>query len=487
MRQNGIEDHDQGLLKGRNPLLFNIFPILLLALVLPGMSIQAEARQALVLDIDGSIGPATADYIRGGFAQAREQQAVLVVLRLDTPGGLDAAMRDIVKEILASPVPVVGYVGPSGARAASAGTYILQACHIAAMARATTLGSATPVRIGGLPKMPSRARDAPSDEPDGSDDEGASAPATDEAQDTTTTAPSDAQERKLINDAAAYLRGLATLRGRNADWAEQAVLAADNLTAEEARAQDVIDLIADDVTDLLNQLNGRSVEVLGSMLELDTTGLGAEMLEPSWRTRLLAIVTNPNIAYVLLLIGIYGLIYELANPGAMIPGVSGAIALVLALYAFQALPVNFAGLALLLLGIGFMVLEAFVPSFGALGIGGVIAFTAGSVMLFREDAGEIGVALPVVITFVVLSAALFIGMIGFAVKNRHKPVVSGSEELVGAYGEALEDFDRRGRIRVHSESWTAQSECPVRKGQRVRVVAIDGLTLTIEEASDAQS
>ncbi|MGB5453526.1 MAG: nodulation protein NfeD [Sedimenticolaceae bacterium] len=449
-----------------------------------GMAAATAGNRALVLDINGAIGPATSDYVQTGFAHAREQGSPMVVLRLDTPGGLDAAMRDIVKEILASPIPVVGYVAPSGARAASAGTYILQACHIAAMAPATTLGSATPVRLGGLPQIPDDKGDP---EPTDAED----TPPKDEAtgdqtggQRETAALPADAMERKLINDAAAYLRGLAKLRGRNAEWAERAVRSADNLVAVEAVEQGVIDLIATDVPDLLKQLHGRSVPVLGTEVILDTTGLTAEALGPSWRTRLLQVVTDPNVAYVFLLIGIYGLIYELANPGAMIPGVTGAIALVLALYAFQALPVNFAGLALLMLGIAFMTLEAFVPSFGVLGIGGAIAFAAGSVMLFREDAGQIGVALPVIITFVVLSFILFVGVIGYAVKSRHRPVVTGAEEMVGAIGEALEDFHASGRIRVHSESWIAQSDRPVRRGQRMRVVAIDGLKLKVEELDD---
>jgi membrane-bound serine protease (ClpP class) len=450
-------------------------PLLLVAWCLASL---AWADRVPVLDIDGPIGPATSDYVQQGFAAAHARGAPFVVLRLDTPGGLDAAMRDIVKEILASRIPVVGFVAPSGARAASAGTYILQACHVAAMAPATTLGSATPVQVGGLPRLPGRGGDP---EPE---DESAAQPQDEQAA-ADQGAPDTAMERKLVNDAAAYLRALATLRGRNAEWAEQAVRSAANLAAAEALEQGVIDLLADDLPDLLTRLDGRPVSVLGEEQELQTTGLGTEEIRPDWRTQLLSIITDPNIAYVLLLVGIYGLVYELANPGAMIPGVTGAIALVLALYAFQALPVSFAGLTLLVLGIAFMALEAFVPSFGALGIGGAIAFAAGSVMLFRDDAGQIGVALPVIATFVVLSVALFVGVLGYAVKSRRSPVVSGAEEMVGAVGEALEDFQGSGRVRVHSENWAAHSERPVRRGQRVRVVAMDGLTLQVEEVEDA--
>jgi membrane-bound serine protease (ClpP class) len=466
---------------GMLPLLQRIAVMLLLSL---GFVSAALAKEAVVLDVRGAIGPATVDYVQNGFAHATEQRAALVVLRLDTPGGLDAAMRDIVKEILASPVPVVGYVAPSGARAASAGTYILLACHVAAMAPATTLGSATPVQLGGLLSPPEEPEKKTPEQPavgagQGKGETGTAPPA---APDTATTTP---MERKLVNDAAAYLRGLAKLRGRNAEWAEQAVRSAANLGAAEALEKGVIDLVATDLGDLLHQVNQRTVRILGEDVVIDTGGVVAKEREASWRTQLLAIITDPNIAYVLLLVGIYGLIYELANPGALLPGVTGVIALLLALYAFQALPVDFAGLALLALGIGFMILEAFVPSFGALGIGGAIAFVAGSIMLFREDAGGLAVAWPLIGGFALLSAALFIGVVGFAVKSRRSPVVSGAEEMIGAVGEALEDFEHSGQVRVHSEIWSAESARPVRRGQRVRVVALRGLTLTVEEVKDA--
>lgn len=460
---------------------------LVLALVLLAGWSPASAGQALVLDVDGTIGAVTAEYVRTGLERAEQSGAELVVLRMDTPGGLDLAMREVIKEILASRIPVVGYVAPSGARAASAGTYILFACHVAAMAPATTVGSATPVRLGGFPSLPTEEpEDGPGEKPpEGSPEKGNGEAEKEDAQLAgKETGAKDASDRKLINDAAAFIRGLAELRGRNAEWAEKAVREAANLTADEALEAGVVELVAENLDDLLRQIDGRKVSVLGTERSLETEKIAVREFEPNWRIRLLSVITDPTVAYVLLLLGFYGVIYELANPGAMIPGVTGAIALILALFAFQTLPVNYAGLALLALGIGFMVLEAFVPSFGALGVGGVIAFVIGSVILFDADAGQIRVAVPVIATFALLSMALLVGVVGYAVKTRRKPAVSGREEMIGAVGEALEDFEAIGPIRVHSEIWTAHSNRPVLRGGRVRVTGIDGLRLNVEVIND---
>ena len=463
--------------------------MLLLAAMLNAAASDAAAR-VLVMEIEGTIGPITADYFHSGMRKAEDSGVGLVVLRLDTPGGLDAAMRDIVKEILAAQVPVACFVSPSGARAASAGTYILYACHVAAMAPATNLGSATPVQIGGFPGLPDDGGSRPGDA-DEADDASSAAPASGSGETgpepaaTGDAAPDGtAMQRKIVNDAAAFIRGLAKLRGRDADWAERAVRRAENLTADEALQRGVIDLVATDTGDLLRQIDGRQLTMAGESRTLRTVGAQIEAFEPDWRIKILSAITNPNIAYVLMLVGIYGLIYELANPGAILPGVMGAIALVTALLAFQALPVNYAGLTLLMLGIGFMVLEVFVPSFGALGIGGVIAFVIGSLILYRDDPGQIGVAIPLIGTFALLSAALFVGLLGYALRSHRRPVVSGREEMLHAVGVAEEDFATDGWVRVHSESWNADATAAVRKGQPVRVTGMNGLRLTVEPLNE---
>ncbi|MDH3589545.1 MAG: nodulation protein NfeD [Gammaproteobacteria bacterium] len=431
-----------------------------------GLAISAadNSGEITLLTIDGAIGPATSDYVLRGLEEAENHGARLIVLTMDTPGGLDSAMRDIIKGILSSSIPVVTYVSPSGSRAASAGTYILYASHVAAMAPATNLGAATPVQIGGSPKPSDKG-----DSEDNDDEESSSAPE-----------PSTAMERKAINDAVAYIRGLAEMRGRNADWAEDAVRSAVSLSAQEAVELNVVDIVASDLGDLLEKLNGREIEITGNKITLDTEGLVVERYDPDWRTRLLETLTNPSVAYLLMLIGIYGLMFEGYNPGAIVPGVVGAICLLLALYAFQVLSVNYAGLGLILLGVVLMVTEIFVPSFGALGIGGIIAFVIGSIILIDTDVPGFGIDRTLIGTMALAGGGLIMAIVWFAVRSRQMPVVTGRQELVGAIAEAVSDFDGKGTVFVHGENWTASSAHAIRSGDSVKITAVKGLQLEVE-------
>lgn len=451
------------------PLALLLLALGLAAAVAPAPPPARDGAAAVVVHMDGVIGPASSDYLSRSLAEARALDATAVVLRLDTPGGLDTSMREMIREILASPVPVIVYVAPGGARAASAGTFILYAGHVAAMAPGTNVGAATPVQIGGLPGRPGDEADAPDADPDAAG----------------SRASRDASTAKATNDAVAYIRSLARLRGRNADWAEDAVRTAASLEADAALEAGVIDFVARDVDDALAQAHGRSVNAGGSMIVLATRDVAVTHVRPDWRHRLLSAITSPNVALILMMIGVYGLLFEFMNPGALYPGVIGAICLLIGLYALAALPVSYVGGALILIGMGLMVAEIFAPSFGILGIGGVFAFLLGGVLFMDTDAPGFGVSLPLVAGLAVASLAFSLGVLRMALSARRKRVVSGREEMLDAPGVVQDWNNGSGHVFAHSERWRAVSADPLRPGDTVRTLAMDGLTLTVAAASGA--
>jgi membrane-bound serine protease (ClpP class) len=415
------------------------------------------AASCVVLTVDGVIGPAAADYVDRGLAAAAGRQAGLAVIELDTPGGLDSSMRAIIRHILASPVPVAVWVAPSGARAASAGTYIAYASHVAAMAPGTNIGAATPVALF--------APSAPPEQPDGAASKGA------ERHDTMTA--------KAVSDAVAYIRSLAELRGRNADWAEQAVREAKSLPATEAVREHVVDFMAKDLAELLAKADGRTVMLAGAPKRLETAGLTPVPIEPGWRTRLFGLVTNPDIAYLLFLLGLFGIVFEATHPGMAAPGVLGAISLMVGLYGLNFLPVDYAAAGLVVLGIALMVAEVFLPTYGALGVGGVAAFALGSLMLVDTNLPAFRLSLAVVIAMTIAAAALFLLVLALLIRARRQPIVTGEPSLVGAPGQVLSWSGKIGQVEVRGERWKASAEAPLASGQPVRVIARTGLTLLV--------
>ena len=425
-------------------------------------SAQSSSGEAYLMRLEGPIGPASASYIADGLERARSSNAELVILSIDTPGGLDTSMRGIIQDILAMPIPVAAYVHPSGARAASAGTYILYASHFAVMTPGTNIGAATPIQIGAVPTPETG---------DGNQDG---------------SSPTNATERKAVNDSVAYIRSLAEMRGRNADWGEKAVREAASLSADAALELGVIDIVAPNLASMLEQLDGRMVMIDGENYTVATSGISITEIEADWTTRLLATITNPNVALILLMIGIYGLIFEFLNPGALVPGTIGAISLLIAFYALAVLPVDMVGLALILLGIGLMVGEAFAPSFGILGIGGIIAFTIGATMLFDTDIPEFRVNWSVIAALAVFSVGVLVLVLRVGLRSFGRRVVSGAEELIGASATVLDWDDGKGHVFVHSERWNAQGPADLGEGQVVVINGMKGLQLTVSRSQQRE-
>ena len=446
--------------RGRSSCRIFPVPALLLLLTLFWSALSTAATTRVVeLEIDGPIGVATADYLNSGIEHAEDIGAELIIITMDTPGGLMKPMREIVQGILASTVPIAAYVGPAGARADSAGTYILLACHIAAMTPTSHLGAATPVPLINAPPK------------DDSDDE--------------TATPG--MDQKAMNDAVAYIRSLADRHGRNADWAELAVTEAATLTAPEALEQNVIEFIADDQQELLALIDGYEVEIAGTSRTLSTGDAEIEVFEANWRIRLLTVISNPEIVLLLGLIGLYGLMYEGWNPGAIVPGVVGAICLLLAAYALQVLPVNYAGLALIIVGIALMVAEAYAPSFGALGLGGITAFVFGAIIMFDSGIPGFGISVAFVIGLGLTFAVVLIWLLGFLLKLRRRGAVSGEGSIVGGTAVALEDFVGDGKVWLEGEAWHARSPVAVTKDEQLIVTRLDGLTLDVEPVENPEA
>jgi membrane-bound serine protease (ClpP class) len=431
---------------------------------------QESGRKILIVEVTGVIGVATTLHVEKGLEQAKRENAELVILRVDTPGGLVSSTREMVQMILASPVPVVGFVAPSGAHAASAGTFIIAATHVAAMAPGTQIGAATPIAIG-APPMPGQQPQPEKDKDEKKEGEGQGG-------------TEGAADRKALNDTIAFIRSLGQMRGRNVEWLEKAVREAATLTGEDAVKENVVEILANNTEDLVQKLDGREIVIAGVARKLATAGATVTTVEMGFRTKVLSAIADPNVAFILLMIGVYGILFEFWNPGAVAPGVVGGICLLLALTALTSLPLNFAGLALILFGIALMVVEAFTPSFGVMGIGGIAAFVVGALFLFDPEGSDVDVqvALPVIVGAALTSIAVMTFIVGFAVSAHRRKVVSGGEEMIGAKGEVVEWQDTKGAIRVHGEVWSAAGDRSFNRGDAVVVKERRGLVLIVVAA-----
>jgi membrane-bound serine protease (ClpP class) len=459
-----------------------ILSLILLLPIVSSASENADAdKTAQILHIDGVIGPATASFVKSGIETAHTLNAELVILLIDTPGGLVDSMRTIIRAVLSSPIPVAVYVSPSGARAASAGTYILYASHIAAMAPGTNLGAATPVQIGGslscFAEKTMGKRENTSGKDEKNNQETPSRKETGDAM--------DAMEKKIVNDSVAYIRSLAQLRGRNADWAEQSVREGASLPVDEALKFNVIDLVANDVNDLLRKIDGREVTIENRQIILDTADLNVQTIEPSWRIKMLYIITNPNIAFILMLIGVYGIIFEFSSPGSIGPGVIGVICLLFGLYALNVLPVNYAGLGLLIFGLALMTAEAFVPSFGILGISGFISFILAATLLFDSDVPGFHISLPVILVTAITSGGLLIFLLAYVWKTHRRPVITGNQGLIGKEGRVVTWSGGSGYVQLGGERWKAHSEENLKPDDCIQVKERIGLEVRVKKTTQS--
>ncbi|MFD2178407.1 NfeD family protein [Veronia pacifica] len=440
-----------------------------------------QADDIWIVPLNGAIGPATSDYVSREIRAANEQGAEMVILKMDTPGGLDAAMRDIIREITSSPIPVATWVGPSGARAASAGTYILLASHIAAMAEATNLGAATPVSIGGGSSPPPTDGEKSQEDQNQKGDESDTESSESTQQDPDKVPSSTALEKKAVNDARAYIRGLARLHNRNADWAEKAVSEAASLDATDAKSLGVIDFIANSVEELVAKTEGKTINLNGKQTLVFIENVRWVEREPDWRAEFLSVLTNPNVAYILMMIGIYGLLLEFYSPGVGLAGVLGGISLLLGMYALQMLPLNYAGLGLIILGIALMVSEAFSPSFGIFGLGGITAFVFGSVFLFDSNVEGYQIAFPIIAGVTVFSLVITVVLLSMLLTTRRKEVVTGIETMIGKSAQVLDNFSQgQGEVQLGGERWRAISDTELERGQDVVVEQVNGLTLRVK-------